>query len=79
MPATRCSFPVRASIAWIHPPYYKQKLYTKDPSALPRPTLEAFLDRYRLLIENCAGSLVPGGKLAILWGTTATAMPGFCL
>jgi len=55
--------------AWIHPPYYKQKLYTDDPRDLSRaPTLEAFLDRYRLLIENCAGSLVPRGKLAILMG-----------
>src|SRR5437764_1219389 len=30
--------------------------------------LDAFLDRYKLLIDNCAGSLVPGGKLAILIG-----------
>ena len=55
--------------AWIHPPYWRMKLYTEDQRCLSRtPTLEAFLDRYRLLIENCAGSLVPGGKLAILMG-----------
>jgi hypothetical protein len=55
--------------AWIHPPYWRMKLYTEDTRCLSRtPTLEAFLDRYRLLIENCAGSLVPGGKLAILMG-----------
>ena len=55
--------------AWIHPPYWRQKLYTEDPRDLSRtPTLEAFLERYRLLIENCAGSLTQGGKLAILMG-----------
>jgi len=55
--------------AWIHPPYWRQKLYTTDPRDLSRaPTLEAFLERYRLLIDNCAGSLVSGGKLAILMG-----------
>jgi hypothetical protein len=54
---------------WAHPPYFRQKLYTDDPRDLSRaPTLEAFLDRYRLLIDNCAGALVPGGKLAILMG-----------
>ncbi len=46
--------------AWIHPPYWRQKLYTDDPRDLSRtPTLEAFLQRYRLLIENCAGTLEP--------------------
>lgn len=55
--------------AWIHPPYWRQKLYCDDPRDLSRaPTLEAFLDRCRLLIENCAGALVPGGRLAILMG-----------
>ena len=55
--------------AWIHPPYWRMKLYTDDARDLSRtPTLSAFLERYRLLIENCAGSLVPGGKLAILMG-----------
>ena len=54
---------------WIHPPYFRMKLYSSDPRDLSRaPSLEAFLERYRLLIENCAGSLVPGGKLAILVG-----------
>jgi len=54
---------------WIHPPYWRQKLYTNDPRDLSRAsTLEAFLERYRLLIENCAGVLNPDGKLAILMG-----------
>lgn len=64
--------------AWIHPPYWRQKLYTDDPRDLSRaPTLAAFLDRYKLLIENCAGALVPGGKLAILMGDYQDREEGF--
>jgi hypothetical protein len=64
--------------AWVHPPYWRQKLYTEDSRDLSRtPTLAAFLDRYRLLIENCAGSLVPGGKLAVLMGDYSDREAGF--
>jgi hypothetical protein len=64
--------------AWIHPPYWRQKLYTDDPRDLSRtPTLEAFLSRYRLLIENCAGAVVPGGKVAILMGDYSDRQTGF--
>src|SRR5262245_6478809 len=36
--------------AWVHPPYWRQKIYTSDPRDLSRtPTLEAFLGRYRPL------------------------------
>lgn len=64
--------------AWIHPPYWRQKLYTTDPRDLSRtPTLAAFLDRYRLLIENCAGALAKGGKLAILMGDYQDREAGF--
>jgi hypothetical protein len=64
--------------AWIHPPYWRQKLYTDDPRDLSRmPTLEAFLQRYRLLIENCAGALEPRGKLAILMGDYSDSKAGF--
>jgi hypothetical protein len=64
--------------AWIHPPYWRQKLYTSDARDLSRtPTLDAFLGRYRLLIENCAGALVPGGKLAILMGDYMDREAGF--
>lgn len=63
---------------WIHPPYWRQKLYTADPRDLSRtPTLEAFLDRYRKLIETCAGALVPGGRLAILMGDYCDRQAGF--
>jgi len=64
--------------AWIHPPYWRQKLYTSDPRDLSRtPTFDAFLERYQLLIQNCAGSLVPGGKLAILMGDYNDREAGF--
>jgi hypothetical protein len=63
---------------WIHPPYWRQKLYTDDPRDLSRtPTLTAFLERYRLLIDNCAGALVQGGKLAILMGDYNDRQAGF--
>ncbi len=63
---------------WLHPPYWRQKLYCNDPRDLSRaPTLDAFLDRYELLIENCAGALVPGGKLAILMGDYSDRKAGF--
>ncbi len=63
---------------WIHPPYWRQKLYTGDSRCLSRtPTLEAFLERYRLLIDNCAGALLPGGKLAILVGDYSDREAGF--
>jgi hypothetical protein len=63
---------------WLHPPYWRQKLYTDDPRDLSRaPTLHAFLDRYRMLIANCAGALAPGGKLAILMGDYCDREAGF--
>ena len=63
---------------WLHPPYWRQKLYADDPRDLSRtPTLAAFLDRYRLLIDNCAGALADGGKLAILMGDYSDRQAGF--
>jgi len=63
---------------WLHPPYWRQKLYTADPRDLSRtPTLEAFLERYRDLIANCARALTPGGHLAILMGDYCDREHGF--
>jgi hypothetical protein len=63
---------------WVHPPYWRQKLYTEDPRDLSRtPTLAAFLDRYGQLIANCADSLAPGGRLAILMGDYSDRAAGF--
>lgn len=63
---------------WLHPPYWRQKVYTEDPRDLSRTeTLAAFLERYRQLIVNCAGTLVPGGRLAILMGDYSDRDTGF--
>ncbi len=70
--------PACFDFCWLHPPYWRQKLYTDDPRDLSRaPTLEAFLDRYRLLVHTCAGSLAPRGKLAILMGDYSDREVGF--
>ena len=70
--------PATFQFCWLHPPYWRQKLYTDDPRDLSRaPTLPAFLERYRLLIERCAGTLMPGGKLAILMGDYCDRDAGF--
>jgi hypothetical protein len=63
---------------WVHPPYWRQKVYSRDPRDLSAaPTLGDFLDRYRRLIENCASALAPGGKLAILIGDYSDREAGF--
>ncbi len=63
---------------WLHPPYWRQKLYTNDPRDLSRtPTLAAFLNRYRQLIVNSAGALVEGGRLAVLMGDYTDREAGF--
>jgi len=73
------SFPKQCfEFAWLHPPYWRQKLYTEHPADLSRtPTLAAFLDRYRELIATAAGTLTPGGRLAILMGDYQDRDAGF--
>ena len=63
---------------WIHPPYWRQKLYTTDLRDLSTaPTLNYFLFRYEKLIRNCASALTKGGKLAILMGDYSDREAGF--
>ena len=63
---------------WAHPPYWRQKLYASDERDLSRsPTLNDFLRRYRRFIRNCARSLTPGGKLAILMGDYSDREAGY--
>lgn len=63
---------------WVHPPYWRQKLYADDPRDLSRtPTLEEFLRRYRQFLRNSARSLKPGGKLAVLMGDYSDRGAGF--
>ena len=63
---------------WLHPPYHHQKIYSDDPRCLSRcKNLAAFLQRYEVLIRNCAEVLIPGGKLAILMGDYSDKDEGF--
>jgi hypothetical protein len=69
---------IKFDFVWAHPPYWRQKHYSDDPRDLSNaPTLEAFLDRYRHFIRNCAGVLTPRGKLAILMGDYSDRNAGF--
>lgn len=64
--------------AWLHPPYWRQKLYCHDPRDLSRsPTLNDFLERYSLAIAHAAHVLRPGGHLAILMGDYCDRDEGF--
>lgn len=63
---------------WIHPPYWRQKLYAEDARDLSRsPTLAAFLERYKLALAHCAYVLKPGGTLAVLMGDYLDREAGF--
>ena len=63
---------------WIHPPYWRQKLYAEDTRDLSRATtLDAFLTRYALAIKNCSHLLKPGGILAVLMGDYTDRDAGF--
>lgn len=50
------SYPAeKFDFVWIHPPYWRQKVYSHDPRDLSTtPTLDEFLKRYELLMRNCA-------------------------
>jgi hypothetical protein len=63
---------------WLHPPYWRQKPYADDPRDLSRaPTVEAFLERYGLLLRSCTGELAPGGRMAVLMGDYHDREAGF--
>jgi hypothetical protein len=63
---------------WLHPPYWRQKIYADDARDLSRtPTLDAFLERYGLLLRSCAGALTPGGRIAVLMGDYTDREAGF--
>lgn len=71
-------FEGRFDFCWLHPPYWRQKLYTADPRDLSRtPDLDTFLERYDQLIASCAAALAPGGRLAILMGDYSDREAGF--
>lgn len=63
---------------WLHPPYWRQKLYTDRPGDLSRaPDLAAFLVLYEAALRNTAAALLPGGKLAVLMGDYCDREAGF--
>jgi hypothetical protein len=63
---------------WLHPPYWRQKLYADDPRDLSRTaTLNAFLERYTLLLAHCGYVLKPGGIMAVLMGDYQDRQAGF--
>lgn len=71
-------FTERFTFCWLHPPYWRQKLYADDPRDLSRtPTLDAFLTRYRQLLASCARAVKPGGHLAVLMGDYCDREAGF--
>jgi hypothetical protein len=66
------------AFCWLHPPYWRQKLYTDNPQDLSRAaTLKAFLERYELLLKNAAKAVIPGGKVAVLMGDYQDREAGF--
>jgi hypothetical protein len=63
---------------WLHPPYWRQKVYSNDPRDLSTTlTLDAFLKRYELLIRNCSQVLNSHGRIAILMGDYTDRETGF--
>jgi hypothetical protein len=73
------SYPAeKFDFVWLHPPYWRQKVYSNDPRDLSATsTLDDFLKRYELLIRNCVQALSPGGHLAILMGDYSDRDEGF--
>lgn len=63
---------------WTHPPYWRQKIYSDQPSDLSQaPNLAGFLDSYGSFITECAALLTPNGKFAILMGDYFDRDAGF--
>lgn len=59
----------RFDFIWIHPPYWRMKIYGPDPRCLSNaPDMASFYLRLHRVIANCKGILAPHGKLAILMG-----------
>jgi len=63
---------------WIHPPYWRMKVYSDDPRDLSTaPTCIDFLARYWKVIWNCKEALTPGGHLAVLMGDYTDREAGY--
>jgi hypothetical protein len=63
---------------WIHPPYWRQKIYSQDARDLSQAkTLSEFLDKYQAVITHCMYVLRVGGTLAALMGDYQDREHGF--
>lgn len=70
--------PYTFDFVWIHPPYWRQKLYAADPRDLSRAaTLDEFLERYAQAIVHCSRMLTRRGRLAVLMGDYCDRDAGF--
>lgn len=68
----------RFDFVWVHPPYWRQKVYSDDTRDLSNaPRLEVFLQRYREFLGNCKAALREGGHLAVLMGDYSDRDAGF--
>ena len=66
------------SFCWLHPPYWRMKLYAEDPRDLSRePTLDNFLKRLEQLLRASTRAVRPGGRLAVLMGDYTDREHGF--
>lgn len=63
---------------WIHPPYWRMKVYSNDPRDLSTaPDLPSFLRGLNRVIRNCRDVLRPGGHMAVLMGDYSDRDIGF--
>lgn len=63
---------------WIHPPYWRMKVYSDDPRDLSTaPDLRSFLTGLAKAIVNCRDALLAGGHMAILMGDYSDRQLGF--
>jgi hypothetical protein len=54
---------------WLHPPYWRMKIYSADPRCLSNaPDMGQFYIRLRQVIRNCKSVLAEHGKIAVLMG-----------
>lgn len=68
----------RFDFVWIHPPYWRMKVYSDDPRDLSSaPTLNAFLQSLSQVIVNCRNALRPRGHLAVLMGDYSDRRAGY--
>jgi DNA modification methylase len=64
---------------WLHPPYWRQKVYSDDFRDLSNAqSLEDFLLYYAVLINLCEETLTKGGRMAILMGDYSDREEGYC-